>query len=263
MSDLTQSPSNLPLVAKSAIVTGATRGIGQEIARQLAILGANVALVYVSSNSRSTALEMVDEFTTQGRKCCAIQADLSSGTCGEAIVTQALQGLGVETIELLINNAAIAQTPAIVEESLDQDEFEKIMHINVRAPILLVQALLPHLGSQGNRIINISSIGSRLNFPGYGVYAASKAALESLTRTWARELGVKYHLTCNAVLVGPTATPDAPDSEARSAAKGLATAERRLGTPRDVADVVTWLSGEGSRWVNGDLIGSNGGAFML
>lgn len=108
-----------------------------------------------------------------------------------------------------------------------------------------------------------SSIGSRLNFPGYGVYAASKAALESLTRTWARELGVKYHLTCNAVLVGPTATPDAPDSEARSAAKGLATAERRLGTPRDVADVVTWLSGEGSRWVNGDLIGSNGGAFML
>lgn len=125
MSDFTQSPSNLPLVAKSAIVTGATRGIGQEIARKLAILGANVALVYVSSNSRSTALEMVDEFTAQGRKCCAIQADLSSGTCGEAIVRQALQGLGVETIELLINNAAIAQTPASVEESLDQDEFEK------------------------------------------------------------------------------------------------------------------------------------------
>lgn len=112
-------------------------------------------------------------------------------------------------------------------------------------------------------ILFSSSIGSRLNFPGYGVYAASKAALESLTRTWARELGVKYHLTCNAILVGPTATPDAPDSEARTSAKGLATAERRLGTPRDVADVVTWLSGEGSRWVNGDLIGSNGGAFMI
>lgn len=125
MSDFAESSPDLPLVAKSAIVTGATRGIGQEIARRLAILGADVALVYVSSNSRSTALDMVNQFKSQGRKCCAIQADLSSGACGEAIVRQALEGLGVTTIQLLINNAAIAQTPASIEESLNQEEFEK------------------------------------------------------------------------------------------------------------------------------------------
>ncbi|PYH93978.1 NAD(P)-binding protein [Aspergillus ellipticus CBS 707.79] len=253
----------LPLAGKSAIVTGATRGIGQEIARRLAHLGANVALVYVSSNSSPTALSMVDEFRAKGRQCCAVQADLSAGDCGEVIVREALEGLGVASVEILVNNAGIAQMPAGVEEAW-LTRLSRIMHVNVRAPILLVQGYFPIWDLRGIELsICGSSIGSRLNFPGYGIYSASKASLESLTRTWARELGVKYHLTCNAVLVGPTATPDAPDSAARAAAKSLATAEKTLGTPEDVAEVVAWLSGEGSRWVNGDLIGSHGGAFMM
>lgn len=156
-----------------------------------------------------------------------------------------------------------------------------ILDVNIRAPILLVSAILPYLGSKANRIINMlvtplfmegdpvaettdsSSVNSRINSPGLALYSASKAALESLTRTWARELAADYHLTSNAVLVGTTDTPDAPVSESRSATAKLATAEHRLGTTNDVAEVVAWLAGEGSRWVNGDLIGANGGTFML
>jgi 3-oxoacyl-[acyl-carrier protein] reductase len=107
-----------------------------------------------------------------------------------------------------------------------------------------------------------SSVGSRLNPPGFALYSASKAALESLTRTWAKELAAKYRLTCNSVMVGPTATPDAPASEARNEAKKLATAEHRLGVVDDISEIVAFLAGEGSRWVNGDLVGGNGGCYM-
>ena len=99
-----------------------------------------------------------------------------------------------------------------------------------------------------NLITNSSSINARLNFPGYSLYSASKAGIDSLNRTWAKELAIKYHCTVNAVLVGATATPDAPDSPARQGVKDMATAEKRLGTMEDVAEIVTWLASEGSRW---------------
>ena len=123
-----------------------------------------------------------------------------------------------------------------------------LFRVNVRAPALIVQASLPHFSPSGNRIINISSIASRVNFPTYQLYSASKAALDSLTRTWAKELAIKYKTTVNGVLVGPTVTPSAPESAARETAKAMATAESRLGTMDDVAEIVAWLASDSSRW---------------
>lgn len=101
-----------------------------------------------------------------------------------------------------------------------------------------------------------------MNFPKYSLYSATKAATDSLTRTWAKELAAKYRCTVNGILVGPTATPDAPDSVTRNGAKAMTTAEKRLGTMDDIAEIVAFVASEGSRWVNGDLISANGGIFI-
>jgi 3-oxoacyl-[acyl-carrier protein] reductase len=103
---------------------------------------------------------------------------------------------------------------------------------------------------------------ARVNYPHHQLYAASKAALDSLTRSWAKELPLKYRRTVNGIIVGPTVTPDAPDSPARDGAKAMMTTEKRLGFMDDVAEVPSFLAVDASRWINGDNIGCNGDIYI-
>jgi 3-oxoacyl-[acyl-carrier protein] reductase len=240
-------PPSLSLVGKNALVTGSSRGIGAQTALALAERGANVAIHYTSESSVSKAAEVASKIQALGRKTCLIRCDLEEPSCGTTIVPRALQGLETKTLDILINNAAL-RGPGNAEDGWDPATFDSVMRVNVRAPALMLAATLPHLSPKDNRIINISSVASRINFPGYGLYSASKGALDALTRTWAKEVAIKYHCTVNGVLVGPTATPDAPDSEARRGATEMMTAEKRFGTMQDVSDVVCWLASESSRW---------------
>lgn len=242
-------PSSLSLLGKHTIVTGSSRGIGAHTAIALAERGANVAIHYTSESSASKAEAIATKIRSLGRKTCIIHCDLEDPDCGHIIVSQALEGLETRTVDILVNNAAV---PGVhkADEQLDPDTFDRIMRVNVRGPMLLVAAILPYFAQRGNRIINIGSIQSRMNLPGLGPYSMSKSALDSLTRTWARELGVKYRCTVNGVLVGPTET-DAwagASEERRKGAISLLTAEKRMGEVEDVSDVVCWLASEGGRW---------------
>lgn len=134
------------------------------------------------------------------------------------------------------------------------------MNINLRAPLLLVRALAPHM-HRGGRIISLSSILAHTPVPGYDVYAASKSGLEALTRQWAITLGKSAGLTANAIVCGAVETDiikNAP-REVLDAVKGQTAAEGRLGRTDDVAQVVAFLAGEGSRWVTGQCVGVHGG----
>ncbi|KAF2093806.1 NAD(P)-binding protein [Rhizodiscina lignyota] len=261
LQDLSSSlPPTLTLANRNAIVTGASRGIGTRIATFLASRGANVAMTYTNPTSTPAVEELANQIRALGREACIIRYDLELPDCGDVIVKEALSGLGVEKIHILVNNAALPAMAWADGDGWDPEYFDRVMRVNVRAPAMLVKAIVPHFDLSGvNRIVNICSINSRANFPGYSLYSASKAGVDSLTRTWAKELAIKYHCTVNSVLVGPTATPDAPVSESRRGAMNMATAEKRLGNMEDVAEIVAWIASEGSRWVNGDTIGANGG----
>lgn len=240
-------PASLSLVGKNALVTGSSRGIGAQTAIALAERGANVAVHYTSESSASKASKVASQIQSLGRKTCVIRCDLEDPDCGQKIILEALQGLETTQLDILVNNAAIP-CPHGAENPLDPAQFDHIMRINVRAPMLLLTAAIPHLSPTSNRIINISSIQSRINIPGFSLYSASKSALDSLTRTWAKEIALKHHCTVNGVLVGPTDAPDAPQSAARNRAREMPTAEKRLGTMEDVCEVVCWLASESSRW---------------
>jgi 3-oxoacyl-[acyl-carrier protein] reductase len=244
-------PASLSLVGKNAIVTGSSRGIGAQIAIALAERGANVALNYTSESSKAKAEDIASKIKLLGRKTCVIHCDLEDADCGKTIVSQALEGLETKTLHILVNNAALSGMGK-AEDGIDLAYFDRVMRVNTRAPAQMLAATLPHfdttIAGNPNRVINISSIAGRICIPGAALYAASKAAMDALTRTWAKEIGRKYKCTVNGVLVGPTTTPDAPLSEARKAAMRLITAEERFGSMNDVSDVVCWLASDASRW---------------
>ncbi|MCJ1402822.1 hypothetical protein MMC11_006043 [Xylographa trunciseda] len=144
------------------------------------------------------------------------------------------------------------------------EEYQRIMDTNVRGPLLLVQALIPHLAAEGARIINISSVSTKHPVSELVMYAISKAALESLTRQWAVELAKNHHLTVNAINCGPLdKEPTIPATElvvkARAKIMSVTSAANRIGICDDIAQIVAFLASEGSRWINGQVVCGNGG----
>ncbi|QIW98287.1 hypothetical protein AMS68_003805 [Peltaster fructicola] len=183
------------LAGKTAIVTGASRGIGAAICENLAAKGCNLIMNYSASAEKTEAL--AKKLEKHDIKCIPVQADMGSidGPAKVAAVA--------DRIDIIINNAGVAGDKFI--EDSDPDHFAYIMNVNVRGPLLLMKAAqskLPH--DRSGRIVNISSVSSSLGFHGQSVYGASKAALEAMTRTWARELAERA--TVNAVNPGPVAT---------------------------------------------------------
>lgn len=213
----------------------------------------------------SSLISKIDALNN-GSKATAICADLRNPDSPQLIVSKALQfgqpGQEPPKIDILVNNAGVDLTKNL--GSIELDDFAYVFNLNVRAPVLLMEAVLPHLRHSGGSIINISSVSSRSGFSAYSLYCSSKAAIEGLTRSWAGELGPEG-IRVNCVSPGPVETEmiERITKELVEKQKGNTPLEHRMATVEDIALVVAWLAGPDSRWVTGQTISATGGLQML
>lgn len=245
------------LSGKTALVTGASRGIGRAIALRLARDGATVAVHYATGGAEAAAVQA--EIAGAGGSAFTLQGDLSRMDGIEGVVTELAQAVGREgaALDILINNAGrqIAEGP-----QADEAAFDHLIAINAKAAFFLIQRLAPLL-RDGGRIVNISSGLSLLAFPDKMVYAMAKAATNSMTRSFAKVLGPRG-IGVNAVLPGVIGTDMNPWVRNPQATERVArlSAFNRVGQPEDVADIVAFLVSGEARWITGELIDASGGA---
>ncbi|MBZ9723763.1 SDR family oxidoreductase [Mesorhizobium sp. CO1-1-7] len=238
---------------KAAIVTGASKGIGAAIARRLARDGIAVVVNYARGQAEAEAL--VRAIEADGGKAIAVQADIAVPAGIASLFDAGEKALG--GIDILVNNAGIMKLSPIVQA--DDAFFDTQVAINFGGVFRGMREGAKRI-RDGGRIVNFSSSVVGLYQPGYGVYAATKAAVEAMTHILAKELGARG-ITVNAVAPGPVET--ALFTDGKSAAQIEATAKMiplgRLGQPDDIAGVVSFLAGPDSGWVNGQIIRANGG----
>ncbi|KAL5362539.1 hypothetical protein BJX96DRAFT_102610 [Aspergillus floccosus] len=257
------SSQNSPrLSGKVAIVTGGSRGIGERIALELAQNGAKVSITYTSTGSAARLASLIKRINAleNGASAIAIKADLRDPASPSKIVTETIRQFG-EFIDILVNNAGVELVKPI--EDVTVADFGWVYDLNVRAPMLMVQATLPYLRAPG-RIINIGSVGGRHGFKNLSVYCSSKSALEGLTRCWAAELGSRGGHTVNCVNPGPVQTElmDNIPKETIEMQRSQTPLQNRIGTVEDIAPVVTWLASEESKWITGQVVSASGGWAM-
>lgn len=238
------------LAGRTALVTGATAGIGRAVALRLAASG---AVVVAHGRDARRGADLVAELGGGAR---FIAADLSDASDVERLAAEA------GPVDILVNNAGVyefATTPAT-----GVDGFDRHLAINTRAPFQLVAALAPGMVARGGgAIVNVSSTAATMVAPVGAAYGASKAALETLTRYWATEFG-GAGVRVNAVSSGPVRTPGtAPMMDAFPEAMGQINARGRIGDPAEIADVVLFLAGATSTYVNGAVVGVHGGERSL
>jgi 3-oxoacyl-[acyl-carrier protein] reductase len=240
------------LQGKTALVTGASRGIGAAIARRLAGDGADVAVTYVNGAEKADAV--VREVEAAGGRGVAIRADSADPQAVQAAVDKAAAELG--RLDILVSNAGIGLMGPVEEVTLE--DLDRILAIHVKAAFVGARAAARHM-DRGGRIIGIGScLAERVPDPGATIYAASKAALMGLTKGLARDLGPRG-ITVNLVQPGPI------DTDMNPADGPMAEGERRhialghFGTAEDVAAMVAHLSGEGGRFISGAAIAVDGG----
>src|SRR5690554_1076433 len=243
----------IDLNGKRALVTGGSRGIGAAIALALAENGADVAFTYQHSAEKAAAVARSIE--KAGRRAVAIQADSAEPEAISRSVSEAVSTLG--GLDILVNSAAIGHTGMIAD--LDVHDYQAVMDVNVRAPVLFAKAVIPHLAG-GGRIITIgSALGERVPFPGITAYAMSKAALTAFTRGLSRELGANG-ITVNLVQPGPTDTDANPsDGDAADFQRSL-TSLGRYAEPREIASAVVFLASPSASVITGAILTADGGA---
>lgn len=241
------------LAGKVALVTGASRGIGREIAQQLAAHGAKVIVNYTSSPDK--AAEVVEAIKQAGGEATAVQADISRITELEQLFQITLSTYG--KLDILVNNAGVMKTQSITE--VTEEDFEQQFGINVKGTFFACQQAALHMEANG-RIINFSTSVVGQMFPGYSVYAGTKGAVEQFTRQLAKEFG-KKGITINAVAPGAVNTELFTVGKTEQQIEGLRNMSsfRRLGEPDDIAGVVLFLASESSKWVTGQTLRANGG----
>ncbi|RMJ09361.1 hypothetical protein BHE90_004955 [Fusarium euwallaceae] len=251
------------LEGKVAIVTGASRGLGAGFAFELARRGAKIVATYTSPNSEKLVEELSAKIAALDppSQCIGVRADLREPDSAKKIAEQATSAFGPH-IDIVVNNAGAELVKR--HTGITPADFDYIYHLNVRAPLLLLQAIKPYLPpSGGGRIINISSVGARYGFKDLSLYCSSKAALEGMTRCWAAELGEDGH-TVNAVNPGPVQSDmlDNIPQDIITMQKAQTPAGNRLGSVDDVAQIVAWLASEESRWITGQCLSASGGFVM-
>ena len=244
------------LNGKTALVTGASRGLGRATASKLADRGARVLVHY--SASKEAADDVVAAIRGGGGQADAIGGDLAQAD-GAHRLAKGVRDLGIDRIDVLVANAGIAEMAPIDDQTIES--FDRHFAVNVRAPYFLLQQLLPLL-KEGSSVVFLSSIVARAAFEGTSVYSATKGAIDTLTRTLAKELGPRG-IRVNAIAPGAIDTDMAQSflgsDEGREHIKGLQ-ALKRIGQPDDIADAVLFLASDQSRWVDGRSIEVSGGA---
>lgn len=235
-----------------ALVTGGSGGIGRAVAKKLSDDGFAVAVQYAGNKAKADTL--VAEIVEKGGKAISVGGDVADEPAMEAIFDTVEKEFG--GIDVVINTAGIMLLSPIADINLD--DLDKMHRINIRGTFVVSKQAAQRV-RQGGAIINFSTSITRTQFPNYGAYAASKAAVESMTLILARELRGK-DITVNAVAPGPTATPLFLDGKDEKTINYLAKSVplERLGQPEDIAETVAFLAGP-ARWVNGQTIFTNGG----
>jgi 3-oxoacyl-[acyl-carrier protein] reductase len=244
------------LKGKVAIVTGASKGIGAGIAKGFAAAGAAVVVNYASS--REGADRVVADITAQGGKAIAVQGDVSKAADVKRLFEQTRASFGA--LDVLVNNAGVYQFGPL--ETVTEKEFHREFDTNVLGTILTIQEALKYFGPQGGSVINISSIASLNPTPDSVVYAATKSAVDSITRSLSKELGARK-IRVNAIAPGGTAseglaTAGILGSDFEKQIIGM-TPLGRLGQPEDIARVAVFLASDDSSWLTGERITASGG----
>ena len=263
------------LVGKTALISGSSAGIGAAIAIELSARGANIVLNYPFPHVQ-------EEANTVGKKLLtpwiAVQADLSTLDGPATLVKAAVARFGV--VDILVNNAAVV--PHSPTWNVTPDAWDKTFALNVRGTFLLTQAVLPHLPPykpssppslagvrDGSRIICIGSGSGRLPQPELIIYSATKGALDSMIKVWAKELPPVYGCTVNGIAPGPVDTETFRKGagnqyeEIKADFEKQTPCEGSLAEPEDVAWAVAWLAENRSKWINGEYIQVNGGLSMI
>ena len=244
------------LSGKVAVVTGASKGIGAGIAAALGAAGAAVIVNYASD--AAGAERVVEEIVRGDGRAIAVQADVSSAADVSRLFAQAEREFGVP--DIVVNNAGVFSFDLL--EAVTASEFHREFDTNVLGPLLVTQEAVKHFGPQGGSVINVSSVVSTNPGPGMAVYASTKAALDSLTRTLARELGPRK-IRVNALSPGLTETEGARglgvigSDFARQ--KIAETPLGRMAQPDDIAPVAVFLASDDAHWVTGECLRVAGG----
>lgn len=304
-----------PHEGKLGIVTGGSRGIGAAVVRRLAAKGCNLLLVYTSDSSTQPTQALCEELASaHGIKTSAVQADLLEAESAAPKIVQAARDFfstfpaataaAAATkrelqIDILINNAGVSSNQFLNDAAkgpIAASEFDRVYRVNVLAPLLLVQAVAPHLPrDRSGRIVNVSSVSSSIGYEGQSVYAGTKAALEAMTRCWSRELAGRA--TVNAVNPGPAwgdmyaeagekfwrinqpyvdAAPLAQYDGTEDDVRRLAgddyprfdalvkeqMGSRRPGFTSEIAGTMDMLCSEEAGWTTGSVVCANGGMKM-
>lgn len=246
------------LQSKTALVTGASKGIGAGIALELASAGASVVVNYASD--KGGAESMVRAITDGGGRAIAIQADVSCSGDVIRMFEQATNEFG--SIDVLVNNAGVYQAMPI--SKITEAEFHREMNVNLLGPLLTIRESLKHFGSKGGSIINIGSAASRSLPPEFSIYAASKSGLDAITGVLAKELASRG-IRVNSVNPGATLSEGTKEAGLYGVGSDIEkrlvsmTPLERIGTPLDIARVVVFLASEDSGWLTGEIIHATGG----
>ncbi|MFB5763825.1 SDR family oxidoreductase [Paenibacillus medicaginis] len=243
----------MSLNGKVAIVTGASRGIGRQIAIQLAQSGAKVVVNY--SANQEKADEVVKTIEQAGGEAVALRANVGKVSEVEALFSETLERYG--RVDILVNNAGVMENMAIAD--MTEEVFDRHFAINVKGTYFACQQAMKHM-AQGGTIINFSTSVSGAMLPTYSVYAATKGAVEQLTRQLAKEFGPK-NIIINCIAPGQVSTElflngkseELVDSFRKMNAFG------RLGEPEDIANALEMLVSDKARWITGQTIRVNGG----
>lgn len=242
---------------KTALVTGASRGIGRAIALRLARAGANVVVNY---NTRADAAEEVAAHIRQaGAEALVLQADVASSADVERLVAATLEKF--KRVDVLVNNAGVTRDTLLMRMS--EDDWDAVLTTNLKSAFLMTKAAMrPMLRQRSGRIVNITSISGVMGNAGQANYSASKAGMIGLTRSTAREVASR-NITCNAVAAGVIDTDiwqGVPEAAIASLLQMVPAG--RKGTPEDVADAVAFLASDAAAYITGQVLNVDGGLVM-
>jgi 3-oxoacyl-[acyl-carrier protein] reductase len=248
----------IDLSGRTALVTGASRGIGKAVALRLATQGADVAFSY--RGNEAAAGETAGEIEALGRRALAVQADVTDPEAADGLVKTVLEAFG--KIDILVNNAGITRDDLIMRMSVEA--FREVVETNLFGAFYMTKAVTrPMLKAKGGRIVNMTSVSGQAGQTGQANYSASKAGLIGLTKATARELASRS-ITCNAVAPGFVLTELTSSlPEALQAEITARTPLGRFGTTEEIANAVAFLASDEAAFITGQVLAVDGGLVMM